>query len=200
MGNKVIVTTSRRPTPTVRKFVKHLAAVLPNAQYQRRGKLSFSMLALQAIDLDVDKLIVVKNRKGNPGYIDIYQVNHASKTLTKLCTLFICGYSIGKIQCKTPTRNEPKYIVALDNIVTSIDNEEIIECLLLGFNIKVLDKLCTLTVGHDDHYLILEVTKIFREVSNYEIPVYEIMFKNIKNEMVGPVVRICNAKVYTKVS
>jgi len=199
VGNKIIVTTSRRPTPTVRRFVKHLAAVLPNAQYQRRGKLSFSMLALQAIDLDIDKLIVVRNRKGNPGYIDIYQVNHANKTLTKLCTLFICGYSIGRIQRKAQSENGLKYIVAQDTIITSIDNEEITECLLLGFNIKVLDKLYTLTLGHYDRFLILEVIKIFREVSDYEIPIYEVIFRNIKNEVVGPVVRICSAKVYTKV-
>lgn len=198
MENKIIVTTSRRPTPTVRRFIKHLVAVLPSSQYQRRGKLSFSMLALQAIDLNIDKLIVVKNRKGNPGYIDIYQVNHVNKAFVKLCTLFICGYTINKPYHKVQHKNKPKHIVILEDVLTSIDNEEIAECLLLGFNIKILNKLHTSTLRHDDHYVVLEVVKMFRKVDNYEKPIYEITFKNIENKIIGPVIRICNAKVYTK--
>ena len=69
---KVIITSSRRPTPTVRRFIKSLLIVLPNSVKISRGKLSFNMLALQALDLGSDKLLVVRNKKGNPGYIDVY--------------------------------------------------------------------------------------------------------------------------------
>ncbi|MEM4849056.1 MAG: hypothetical protein QXM55_05425, partial [Ignisphaera sp.] len=188
MENKIIVTTSRRPTPTVRRFVKYLVAVLPSSQYQRRGKLSFSMLALQAIDLNIDKLIVIRNRKGNPGYMDIYQVNHVKKVFAKFCTLFICGYSINTPYHKVQPKNKPKNIVILEDVFTSIDDEEIAECLLLGFNIKVLNKLHTPVLGHDNHYVVLEVVKMFRKVDNYEKPIYEITFKNIENKIVGPVI------------
>lgn len=193
---KILITSSRRPTPNVRKFIKHLASVLPYARYQNRGKLSFPMLALQSMDLNIERLFVIRNKKGNPGYIDIYQVDYVNKSLIKLCSLDICGYSIDKIQTKDYINLQPESIIMYDETLNSIDNEEIIECIFIGFNVKIYSKVFQ---SRDlENMVIIDIKKIQKKGSDSNVFVYEILFKNLKEEIVGPVIRICNAKIYAK--
>jgi U3 small nucleolar ribonucleoprotein protein IMP4 len=198
--NKTIITTSRRPTPVVRRFIKYLIPFIPNAQYQRRGKLTFTLLVLQAIDFNADKIIVVRNRKGDPGYLDVYQVNYANKALTKLCTLYICGYSIDKNQTKLNTKQKIAQLLTLDSTLALIDNEDIAECLLTSFNIKICNEIPKLDYKSSYIHALLDIKKYFKKMNFTKLPVYEITFKNLRNEFIGPVIRICKAKMYTKVT
>lgn len=195
---KIIITTSRRPTSVVRRFIKYLVPLLPYAQYQRRGKKTLSMLALQAVDFNVDKVLIIRNRKGNPGYVDVYQVDHTNKTLIKFCTISICGYSVDKVQTKLKLKLRPNQILILSSSLTLVDNEDVAECLLAGFNIKVCSEIPTTIQEPLQTYVIINVKKIFKNINSVKIPVYEIIFKDLKNEIIGPVIRICKAKVYTK--
>lgn len=198
MMSKIIITTSRRPTPVVRRFIKHLVPIIPNARYQRRGKLTLSLLILQAIDFNVDKVIVVRNRKGNPGYLDTYLVDPINKTLIKLCTLYICSFSIRKTQPKINPKLKPNQLLILSSALALIDNEKVAECLLRSFNIKVCDEVPEINLKSLQMPILIDVRKYFKEKHPITIPLYEIIFKNFKNEIVGPVIRICKAKIYTK--
>lgn len=197
MSAKILVTTSRRPTPTVRRFIKQLIVVIPNARYQSRGKLTFSMLVMLAVDFDIEKILIIRNRKGNPGYIDVCRVNHLDKTLTRLCTLQICGLSISRTSTKLALKFKPRYIIASSDILSTIDNELIVDCLLEVFNVIISDT--TPIVGNKiDSYVVLDLRKVVKKTGSSELPVYEVMFRNPKNEIIGPVIKICRAKVYTK--
>ncbi|MEM4040180.1 MAG: hypothetical protein QXM83_00010 [Ignisphaera sp.] len=195
---KVIITSSRRPTPTVRRFIKSLLIVLPNSVKISRGKLSFNMLALQALDLGSDKLLVVRNKKGNPGYIDVYVVNEIKPELklTKFCTLYICGYWIPRPIHKDRIQQfKPKSVIVPIDALSNIDNESIIECILIGFDIKVCnDARNTISTCSNDA-IIIDIKKVSK---NSREAFYEIMFKDTKERVFGPVIRICNAKVFTK--
>lgn len=198
MVTRILITTSRRPTPNVRRFIKQLIAVIPDAYYQLRGKLTLSMLTIWAIDFDIEKILIVRNRKGNPGYIDVYQVNHVDKTLTKFCTMYVCGFSMDRANTKLISRYKPKYIIMLNNTLNTIDDEAIAECLLAGFNVAVYDTIPTVK-DEDSSYVILDVRKLVKKIGDSELPTYEVMFRDLKNEVIGPVIRICRAKIYTKV-
>jgi len=195
VASRIIITTSRRPTPTVRRFIKHLVSVLPNAKHQTRGKLTLSMLALLSLDLNIDKVLIIRNRKGNPGYIDVYQVDHISRSLVKVCTIPICGYSLNKPQNKTSIKNGVKYIIVGENSITNIDDETL-ECIFAAFNVQVHSEKTRRQSNRND-YVILYIKEILRKAYN-ENPVYEVQFKNAKNEVLSPVIRICKAKIYTR--
>lgn len=197
MDAKILVTTSRRPTPTVRRFIKQLMIVIPNARYQSRGKLTLSMLVMQAVDFDIEKILIIRNRKGNPGYIDIYRVNHLDRTLTKLCALQICGLSMSRTSTKPTPKLKPRYIIASSDILSTIDNELIVDCLLEGFNVIISDTTPIVEVKTGP-CVVLDARKVIKKIGNNELPMYEIMFRNTKNEIIGPVIKICRARTYTK--
>lgn len=198
--HKTLITSSHRPTPNVLKFIKHLVSILPNTRYQSRGKLSLSLLALQAIDLDVEKVLVVRSRKGNPGYIDVYQVDYLGKLLVKLCTMYICGYSIGTIQTKK-LNFTPKYLIVPSKIIDNIKDDEIVECILAGFSTKVCNGIPKrLSNNNMKSVVLMDIKRAAKkDFSTCDaVSVYEIEFKDLKGDVIGPVIRICKAKIYTK--
>lgn len=196
--NKIFITTSRHPIRTTRRFVKYLVAVIPKAIRITRGKLTFALLTLQALDLNVDKVIIVRNRKGNPGYIDVYQVNYSDRSLTKICTMYLCGYSIERYQ-KIP-RNSVEQLIMYDGTLRGLD-EDFAECLLTAFNIKICSAKSLSHTSSPNSLIIVNVTKLtdsHRAEDGKAKYIYEIRFTNAKGEVYGPVIKVCNTKIYTK--
>ena len=72
---RYLFTTSRRPSPRLRTFVKELAAVFPNAVRVNRGKKSLTELYSDAMSLNAARIIIIEQKKGNPGAIRIFDVN-----------------------------------------------------------------------------------------------------------------------------
>ncbi len=70
-----MITTSRRPTRRTRSFCKDLQVALPNAIRVNRGKMSLSDVALRALELGADRIILVSVYKGNPGRIRFFKVS-----------------------------------------------------------------------------------------------------------------------------
>jgi hypothetical protein len=141
-----MLTTSRRPSRNTRRLVKALAKLIPGSVKINRGKLTFKLLALQALDLSYDKLIVVRNRKGNPGYLDLYVVRPPGE-LIKECTLNLCGYNIADSYSKVT--NVKRVLLNLvptllsDTGVENIDvvlKTRILECIIKMFNVTVVRK------------------------------------------------------------
>lgn len=134
-NTKILITSSHRPTRNTRRFIKALSKVVPNAVKVNRGKQTFKLLALQAIDINADKILVVRNRKGNPGFIDVYKVAVASMELVKICTLRICGYSIDEAY-KGIHQVETSIIKRGSALLESEFPSDTLECILKAFNIS----------------------------------------------------------------
>lgn len=149
--DKVLITTSHRPTPNTRRLAKALSRIIPNAIKVSRGKLTFERLVLQSIDLDVDKILVIRNWKGNPRYIDVYLVNYASRSLVKLCTVHVCGYEINLSGLRRLgiKRNYGVCITASDAVKVEGIVENLLQCLIQGFNLVLSVKGSPFRAGPD---------------------------------------------------
>lgn len=61
---KVLLTTSRNPTPKIRTFCHELSRVLPNTIYVNRGKMSEDEIAEKTIAYDADNVVTVDRWQG----------------------------------------------------------------------------------------------------------------------------------------
>lgn len=72
---KILVTTAHSPSQRTRTFVKDLVSVLPNAERLTRGKISKEILASIATDMGVDRVLIIREKNGNPASIEVYAIN-----------------------------------------------------------------------------------------------------------------------------
>ncbi|MEM1642334.1 MAG: ribosomal biogenesis protein [Desulfurococcaceae archaeon] len=70
----ILLTTSHRPSPRTRSFIKDLASVLPRSQRVNRGHKTIVELAIEARRRNCSFLAIVSEKHGNPGAIHIYEV------------------------------------------------------------------------------------------------------------------------------
>ncbi len=63
---KIILTTSRNPTPTMRAFCNDLRRVMPKAVHVNRGKMSVDEIAEKALEHEADRVIIVDRWHGGP--------------------------------------------------------------------------------------------------------------------------------------
>lgn len=191
---KILITTSRRPTTTTRRFVKSLSMILPASLKIARGKLTLDLLALQALDLGLKKILIVRNKKGNPGYIDVYVLDESKLILNKVCTLYICGYSVNRNKLKIHMHKPVENIIVYFNVLSSINDIDMIECLLTGFNAKVIVDKNTIQTN-EMTTIVMDIKKMLNRLGNIY---YEITFKNTAGESQGLVIRVCRARICTK--
>jgi rRNA maturation protein Rpf1 len=71
---RVLLTTSRRPTSTVRAFCKDILCTLPNIIRVNRGKLSLEGVAEKALALDAENVVIVDGWRGGLGKIRFFQI------------------------------------------------------------------------------------------------------------------------------
>lgn len=104
---KILLTTSRNPTPRIRTFCNDLAKVIPDVVKVNRGKLSMDGVAEKTLELGADKVIIVDRWHGGPGKIGFFQVG-ASGLMGFSPALFVAGIRLqrefGHIRLK-PTRS-----------------------------------------------------------------------------------------------
>jgi rRNA maturation protein Rpf1 len=70
----IVLTTSRKPTPSTRTFCKFLERTFPGIIRINRGKSSISDLTAMIIEIKAKKLLIVDRWKGGPSKIDSYEV------------------------------------------------------------------------------------------------------------------------------
>ncbi|MEM3730623.1 MAG: hypothetical protein QXG27_00685 [Candidatus Bathyarchaeia archaeon] len=75
-GQNILLTTSRRPTKSMRTLCRDLSHTLPNIIRINRGKLSLEGLAETALNFNASKVAVVDRWKGGPGKIEFFIVKH----------------------------------------------------------------------------------------------------------------------------
>ena len=81
----IFITTSRRPTRRVRSFCKELARVLPGSTYVNRGKMNLDEVLLEASARGSSHALIVNVRKGNPGRLDLYDVETGGLKASFVC-------------------------------------------------------------------------------------------------------------------
>ncbi len=184
---KFLVTTSHRPTRNTRRFVKFISMVLPNFTRVNRGKLTLSMIALQAIDMNMDKVVIVRNRKGNPGYIDIYSVDYLDKSLKLLCTLRVCSYNqLIAIESRPFIKPIYKGVVLDLYVEEGLNKDELsktLECLTNLFPLTIQKTLRGNDICKQDNYLFINIRR------NTKNNVYEVEFRDCL--MLLGILRIC---------
>ena len=76
----ILLTTSRRPTRTMRTLCHDLARSIPNVARINRGKLSLDGVAERALEPNAGRVIVIDRWKGGPGKIKLFRLEPTGLT------------------------------------------------------------------------------------------------------------------------
>jgi len=76
-SRKILLTTSRNPTPTIRSFCNDLTRVIPNIVRVNRGKMSTDEVAEKALEHDADRVVIVDQWQGRPGSIKFFRIGES---------------------------------------------------------------------------------------------------------------------------
>ncbi len=74
----ILITTSRGPSQRTRTFIRDLSHVIPRAVRVNRGKKSLDDLRVEAIKHGLSRVLVVTEKKGNPGGLRFYEASVAT--------------------------------------------------------------------------------------------------------------------------
>ena len=133
---KVLVTTSRRPTPRIRSLVKDLAGVLPNAERFTRGHYSMEELAREARIRGFNRVVVVSGRKGNPGIMRMYEVGE--RCLVHIASLKVKGVALSReLRRPLPPFKPQGMIVEVDGSPLS---DLVSDLLVKSFNARLYEE------------------------------------------------------------
>jgi U3 small nucleolar ribonucleoprotein protein IMP4 len=75
-SSKILITTSRNPTQTIRTFCSDLTHSIPNSLRANRGKSSLDSLAEKALEYEAGKVIICDRWKGGLGKIQLFEVGN----------------------------------------------------------------------------------------------------------------------------
>ncbi|MEM1639322.1 MAG: ribosomal biogenesis protein [Desulfurococcaceae archaeon] len=170
----ILVTTSRRPSPKSRSFIKDLVSIIPYAQKINRGHKSLVELAFEARKLGYRYILIVSDRRGNPSKISIYEVREeyqAHPKLEKLVTLELKGVKLSR------------------------ENPEASRT----YGVRGLSVDASNCISNECFYIADLMSKIFQRILNSRPEItlvlsegrfLELKFINIHGKPVGPVLRI----------
>lgn len=132
----ILITTSRRPSPRVRSFIKDLALILPGAMRLNRGHLSMKDLAIEAQLVGADRVVIVGEKRGNPGIIRVYKVSR--DTLVNIVSFIIKGVALSReTGAGHPSKGTPlRLIVDTDGSPIA---DEFADAFVLAFHARVLE-------------------------------------------------------------
>ncbi len=121
-SRKILLTTSRSPTPRIRTFCNDLARVILGVVRVNRGKLSMDGVAEKALEYDADRVVIVDRWHGGPSKIGFFQVG-ASGLVSVSLILHVAGIRLQREFGHTRLR--PTRSVAI--VIPSKGNEEIVK-------------------------------------------------------------------------
>jgi len=160
--------------------LKDLVSVIPNSVRIVRGHATLDKLALEAFDVGADRIVVIRNWKGNPRFVDVYQV-FDPKRYPRICTMVLKGFKLAR-ECgnEVPSKRPSRIVMPLSIAESSEIPLEILECILRGFHVS----------------LVTEVRGNCVEVRiTPRSGFYEVSF-TMGGKSVGPVLRVWRAKLY----
>jgi U3 small nucleolar ribonucleoprotein protein IMP4 len=95
----IVITTSRRPSPRTRSFVKDLSSILPSSVRISRGHKSLVELAVETTKLGAKYILLVTEKSGNPRGLIIYgveEMGHYRAVSKRLAILLIKGVKLSR--------------------------------------------------------------------------------------------------------
>ncbi len=177
MNSKVLITTSRRPSPRTRSFIKDLVSLIPGAMKINRGHLTMEELTLLALSKGCDRLVVVGERKGNPSIIRIYDLQRGG-VHKNIVSVKVLGVALSReIKRPLPPR-QPR------DLYVKVESDEVVdfaEALMKGLHLKVY--VNSIKIRRET--LIGILRKDERDENNAILE-----FMNQKNEYVGPRIKL----------
>jgi len=137
---KILLTTSRNPTPRIRTFCNDLTRVIPSIVRVNRGKMSMDEVAEKAFEQSADRVIIVDRWQGGPGKIEFFHIG--SRGLVPAPpSLYVVGI---KLQREfAPLRLKPVHSLVITH--SSENSMEIADSLSKFFNLPVLTEKETLS-------------------------------------------------------
>lgn len=98
MKRKVVITTSREPSPRTRSFVKDLCSLASWLVRLNRGKMTFYDIVEEAVSEGSSTLAVIGEMKGNPSIIRLYDLSDATLTgkVLNTYTIILKGVSLSR--------------------------------------------------------------------------------------------------------
>ena len=133
----ILITTSHKPSPRLRSFVKDLASVIPRSLKLNRGKKTLEDLLYDAIELNADRLIIVGEKKGNPGSIRVYLVDREEEKLRELAFYSIKGVKLSRENPYATRIYNPTILMIDSSNVKSDVEEEFIDIFSRSFKAKI---------------------------------------------------------------
>ena len=177
----ILLTTSRKPSPRTRSFVKELSMTLPCVHRVNRGKKTLLELGLEALRKNIRYIIVVGERKGNPSLLRIYSVGYSieyRRVLKHIASIVLSGVRL--------SRESPSSTRVFNPETIFLDINECIsdQCLLFA----------------DMMYKIFN--RVLHEKPDVEVKLcdldtcFKIEFRNRIGRQCGPVIKVTKVVVY----
>lgn len=130
---KILLTTSRSPTPKIRTFCNDLTRVIPSVVRVNRGKMSMGEVAEKALEYGADRVVIVDRWQGGPGKIEFFHIG-TEGLVPASPVLHVAGIRLQREFA--PVRLKPVHSLV---IIQSADNSmEIANSLSKFFNVPVL--------------------------------------------------------------
>jgi len=134
-NEKILLTTSRRPTSRIRSFCHDLADCLPNIVRTNRGKLNIDGIAEKALEIDASRVVVVDRWKGGPGIIQLFLIKETSLTRSPPL-IYVSGIKLRR-EFEKKTKPIPCSVITTSP-ESSSHSKKIAEFLARFFDIPVL--------------------------------------------------------------
>jgi len=130
---KILLTTSRNPTPRIRTLCNDLTRVIPGILRVNRGKMSMDEVAEKALECGADRVFIVDRWQGGPGKIEFFHIG-AVGLVPVSPILYVAGIRLQREFA--PTKLNPVHSLV---ITQSIDNSmQVADFLSKFFNLPVL--------------------------------------------------------------
>lgn len=133
----IIITTSHKPSPRLRSFVKDLVSVIPGSIKLNRGKKTLEDLLYDAIDYGADRLVIVGERKGNPGSIRVYIVDADEEKLKELAYYNIRGVKLSRENPYATRIYNPSILMVDSSSIKSEVEEKFVDIFSRSFKAKI---------------------------------------------------------------
>ena len=91
---KILITTTRRPSPRTRSLVKDLVSVIPGAIRFTRGHYNIEELSFEATAVGAARVIIVGTMRGNPSILRFYEPRPPK--LYHIASLIVKGVALSR--------------------------------------------------------------------------------------------------------
>jgi len=108
--NRVLITTSHRPSRRVRSFINDLKLVIPNAIKVNRGKMGLYDVMTTALENRCNRIVIVSRWRGNPGKMCFYKLSSNNKYVQVDPIIYISSVKLAR-EVKDKIYFKPKEII-----------------------------------------------------------------------------------------